>query len=329
MNDLSSQPGRPTKVPGPNEPCWCGSGTKYKKCHRGGDAAARPIVKRVERGRVSPRREVPPHIVRPDYVLKGRPGAGMVGDPATRVERMRRACRAAVEVLEETAREVRPGVTTDALDAVAHAAYIARGGYPSTLGYHDFPKSLCTSVNEVVLHGIPDSRALEAGDIVNLDITIYLEGMHGDCSATYAVGEVDEVSRRMMRVTEECLMLGVEAVKPGRPVNVIGKAIEAHATRNGYGVVRHYGGHGIGEVFHTSLHVSHFFDPEATTPIEEGMFFTIEPMLTLGTWQLKDWNDGWTVVTADGQRSAQYEHTIYVTRDGAEVLTARSQPASA
>ncbi len=236
---------------------------------------------------------------------------------------MRRACRAAVEVMEETARALRPGTTTDELDAIAHAAYLARGGYPSTLGYHGFPKSLCTSVNDVVLHGIPDSRPLEGGDIVNLDVTIYLDGMHGDCSATYPIGEVDEVSARLMRITREAMMKGIEAVKPGLPINVVGKAIEGYATEQGYGVVRHYGGHGIGEVFHTALHVSHFYDPQATTPIEEGMFFTVEPMLTIGNpLQLRDWSDGWTVVTADGQRSAQFEHTIYVTRDGAEVLTA-------
>jgi methionyl aminopeptidase len=320
MSDVSFSV--PAKLPGPNEPCYCGSGVKFKKCHRGAPASVTGPP-RVQRGKVSPRRLVPPEIIQPDYVSnRGRPGPGRPGDPSTRLERMRRACRAAVEVMEETARALRPGITTDELDGIAHAGYIARGGYPSTLGYRGFQKSLCTSVNDVVLHGIPDSRPLEKGDIINLDVTIYLDGMHGDCSATYGVEEIDETSQKLIRVTREAMMLGIEAVKPGLPINVIGKAIETYANAQGYGVVRHYGGHGIGEVFHTPLHISHFYDPQATTVIEEGMFFTIEPMLTIGDpLQLRDWSDGWTVVTDDGQRSAQFEHTIHVTRDGAEILT--------
>ncbi|WNG35701.1 type I methionyl aminopeptidase [Archangium violaceum] len=314
----------PAKLPGPNEPCWCGSGTKYKKCHRGEDSQARapvPASRRVKQGVVSPRRPVPPHIPRPDYAETGRPGPGVKGDPATRLERMRRACRAAAEVLQVTGAALRPGVTTDAIDAIAHEEYIRRGGYPSTLNYHGFPKSLCTSVNEVILHGIPDSRPLEDGDIVNLDITIYLDGMHGDCSATFPVGKIDSASEQLLRVTRECMMLGIEAIRPGLPINVIGRAIEAHASRYGYGVVRSYCGHGIGEVFHLEPQVCHYFDPRATDIIEEGMFFTVEPMLTMGSIQHQDWDDDWTVVTADGRRSAQFEHTIHVTRDGAEILT--------
>jgi methionyl aminopeptidase len=239
---------------------------------------------------------------------------------------MRRACRAAAEVLQVSGRAVAPGVTTDAIDGVCHAAYLERGGYPSPLGYRGggsvpFPKSLCTSVNEVVVHGIPDSRPLEAGDIVNLDVTIYLDGMHGDCSATFAVGEVDAESKQLMRVTHECLLLGIEAIKPGRRVNEIGRAIEAHAGRYGYGVVRQFCGHGIGEIFHTDWQVPHYFDPEYRGVIEEGMFFTVEPMLTIGSWHTLEWADGWTAATVDGRRSAQYEHTILVNRDGAEILT--------
>lgn len=319
-----SAPERPAKLPGPNEPCWCGSGAKYKKCHRGEDSQARAApaaARRVQPGAVSPMREVPAGIPRPDYALSGKPGSGVRGDPATRVERMRRACRAAAEVLQETAAAIAPGITTDALDAICHAAYLKRGGYPSTLNYHGFPKSLCTSVNEVVLHGIPDSRPLEAGDIVNLDITIYLDGMHGDCSATFAVGQTDPESERLMRITRECLELGIEAAKPGRKLYEIGRAIEAHAQEHGYGVVREFCGHGIGERFHTEPTVLHVFDPEADTVIEEGMFFTIEPMLTMGSPQLLQWRDGWTVVTADGRRSAQYEHTLHVTSQGAIPLT--------
>jgi methionyl aminopeptidase len=315
---------RPAKLPGPNEPCWCGSGAKYKKCHRGEDAQSRaaPVAsRRVQPGTVSPMRTVPAEIPRPDYALTGIPGPGIMGDPATRLERMKRACRAAAEVLQESAAALAPGVTTDAIDAICHQAYIARGGFPSTLNYHQFPKSLCTSVNEVVLHGIPDSRPLEAGDIVNLDITIYLDGMHGDCSATYAVGRTDPESERLMRVTRECLELGIEAAKPGRKLYEIGRAIEVHAKKHGYGVVREFCGHGIGELFHTDPTVLHVFDPTADTVLEEGMFFTIEPMLTLGSPQLLQWRDNWTVVTADGKRSAQYEHTVHLTKDGAVPLT--------
>src|SRR5919197_4522935 len=210
----------PATLPGPNEPCWCGSGTKYKKCHRSADEAelrrqgAEARSRRVRPGVVSPRRTVPPHIPRPEYADTGRPSqrqmpALMTGE---RLERMRRACRAAARVLHLTGAAVRPGVSTDELDAIAHEGYIREGGFPSTLNYRGFPKSLCTSVNEVVCHGIPDSRRLESGDVINLDVTIYLEGMHGDCSATFLVGEVDQQGRRLVRVTEECLALGIGAI---------------------------------------------------------------------------------------------------------------------
>ena len=324
MTTSSTTLAPPSKLPGPNEPCWCGSGNKYKKCHRGDDSQARapvPASRRVKPGAVSPRRAVPAHIPRPDYAETGRPGPGVKGDPATRLARMRKACRAAAEVLQVSGAAVRPGITTDEIDALVHEEYIRRGGYPSTLNYHGFPKSLCTSVNEVILHGIPDSRPLEDGDIVNLDITIYLDGMHGDCSATFPVGKIDAASEQLLRVTRECMMLGIEAVKPGLPINVIGRAIEDHARRHGYGVVQSYCGHGIGEIFHLEPQVTHTFDYHATDIIQEGMFFTIEPMLTMGSTRHQDWDDGWTVVTADGKRSAQFEHTIYVTRDGAEILT--------
>jgi methionyl aminopeptidase len=281
------------------------------------------LLRRVAKGRVGPTRTVPPHIQRPDYALTGRPGDKAVDEILTgdRLERMRRACRAAAQVLKLTGQAVRPGVTTDEIDALAHAEYLRLGGYPSTLNYHGFPKSLCTSVNEVICHGIPDDRPLEDGDIVNLDITIFLEGMHGDCSATFLVGEVDEASRRLVRVTHECMMLGIAAARPGQPVNDIGRAIEAHAKKHGYGVVRAYCGHGIGEKFHTSLQVPHYFEPSANRRLAPGMTFTIEPMITVGTWEHRTWDDGWTAVTADGERTAQFEHTVVLTETGAEILT--------
>ncbi len=314
--------------PGANDPCWCGSGQKYKRCHRTSDeagASAAPASARsgaVRAGVVSPRRAVPPHVPRPTYAVTGRPRASpRVADAGERIARIRKACRAAAEVLAEGGRAVRPGITTDQIDAIVHDAYIARGGYPSTLNYHGYPKSLCTSVNEVILHGIPDSRPLEDGDIVNLDVTIYLDGMHGDCSATFLVGDVDEASRRLVRVTREALEMGISAVKPGRPISDIGKAIERHATAHGYGVVRAFCGHGIGEDFHMEPQVLHYYEPRARTVMEEGMVFTIEPMLTAGRPDHVVWADGWTAVTADGRRAAQFEHTILVTRDGAEILT--------
>jgi methionyl aminopeptidase len=320
----------PAVLPGANEPCWCGSGSKYKKCHRSADAVeARkkgPEAPRrgIRPGTVSPMRPVPEHIIRPDYAKTGRPTRGLapagISSPDV-IARMRRACKAAAEVLQEVASHVRPGITTDELDAITHEAYIRRGGYPSTLNYHGFPKSLCTSVNEVVCHGIPDSRALEDGDIVNLDVTIYLDGVHGDCSATYLVGNVDPESARLVRVTKECLDVGIAAVKPGRPVSDIGRAIETHAVENGLSVVRAYCGHGIGETFHTALQIPHYFEADAKTVMEPGMIFTVEPMINQGGWGCRTWDDGWTAVTVDGTRSAQFEHTLLVTEQGAEILT--------
>jgi len=313
--------------PGPNEPCWCGSGKKYKKCHRDADVANGGPPQGVHPGAVrpgvvSPRRTVPPHIPRPSYAESGRPRpAERIADPAERAARMRRAGRAAGEVLAEVARAARVGVTTDELDRIAHEACIARGAYPSPLNYHGFPKSLCTSVNEVILHGIPDSRPLESGDIVSLDVTVYLDGVHGDCCATVPVGEVDAESRRLLRVGEECLRKGIEAVRPGRPISDIGRAVERHASAHGYGVVRSFCGHGVGEDFHTDPQILHYYDPRSDQEMEEGMTFTVEPMITAGSYRHVVWPDGWTAATADGKRAAQFEHTLLVTRSGAEILT--------
>ncbi len=274
-------------------------------------------------GEISPRREVPSHIVLPDYARDGMPvllDEPMAKSPET-IDRMRRAGLVAARVLQVTAAALEPGVTTDALDAVCHEATIELGAYPSPLNYHGFPKSICTSVNEVICHGIPDSRPVAEGDIVNLDVTVYLQGVHGDTSATFAVGRTDAESERLVRVTEESLQLGIAAVAPGRPVSDIGRAIERHAEGEGYSVIRAFCGHGIGEVFHSRPQIPHYFDPRASTVIEPNMTFTIEPMIAIGTWRHASWDDGWTAVTADRQRTAQFEHTILVTPTGAEVLT--------
>jgi methionyl aminopeptidase len=320
---------RPARLPRPNETCWCGSGKKYKKCHSADDADAlrnekkRLEAGRVRPGRVSPMRTVPPHIPRPDYAETGIPGrgSGRLVRTAEELVRMRRACKAAAKLLRLAGEQVKPGVTTDAIDEFVHRTTIEMGGYPSTLNYRGFPKSLCTSVNEVICHGIPDDRPLNEGDIVNLDVTIFLDGMHGDTNATFLVGEVDEDSKQLVRVTKECLMKGIEAVKPGRPVSDIGRAIEAHASRYGYSVVRSYCGHGIGDTFHANLQIPHYFDPRANTKLEPGMTFTIEPMISMGTWEDTVWEDGWTAVTKDLKRSAQFEHTVLVTDTGVEILT--------
>jgi methionyl aminopeptidase len=326
---------RPTaRAPGPNEACWCGSGKKYKRCHqqqdRQGDGppaafapAQRGKRRALKAGKVTPGRPVPPHIPRPDYALTGKPreSTGSEIKSSEQIARMRRACRAAALVLKKTAEAVRAGVTTDELDAIAHEECVRLGGYPSPLNYLGFPKSLCTSPNEVICHGIPDSRPLESGDIVNLDVTVFLDGMHGDCSGTYFVGEVDEESKRLVRVAEECMAIGIQAAQPGQPIHAVGRAIERHADRSGFGVVRAYCGHGVGEQFHTSLQVPHYYDPQFKWIIEPGMIFTVEPMITVGSWECRLWNDGWTAVTADGERTAQFEHTVLVTPAGPEILT--------
>lgn len=275
-------------------------------------------------GRVSPRRAVPASIARPEYV--GRPAPAPyrgpdVLDPGT-VERVRVASRIAARALAEVGRHVVPGVTTDELDAIGHEFLVEAGAYPSTLGYRGFPKSLCTSLNEVICHGIPDSTVVQDGDIVNIDITAYIDGVHGDTNATFLAGDVDEESRLLVERTAEALRRGIKAVAPGREINVIGRVIERYAARFGYGVVRDYTGHGVGPAFHTGLVVPHYdAAPAYDTVMEPGMVFTIEPMLNLGTPDWEEWDDDWTIVTADGRRSAQFEHTLVVTATGAEVLT--------
>ena len=273
---------------------------------------------------VSPRRPVPASIARPEYVDRPAPAPydGPEVKDAETIERMRVAGRIAARALREVGRHVAPGVTTDELDRVGHEFLCDHRAYPSTLGYRGFPKSLCTSVNEVICHGIPDSRRVEDGDIVNIDITAYVDGVHGDTNATFLVGDVAEEVRLLVGRTEEALRRAINAVRPGRDVNVIGRVIESYAKRFGYGVVREFTGHGIGTAFHSGLIVPHYdAAPLYDIPIEPGMTFTIEPMLNLGTPDYEMWDDGWTAVTRDRRPSAQFEHTLLVTATGAEVLT--------
>jgi methionyl aminopeptidase len=272
---------------------------------------------------VSARREVPAHIPRPEYVDKPAPErfTGSEVKDAETIAKMRVAGRLAAQARELVGSHVEPGVTTDELDRIGHEFLCDHGAYPSTLGYRGFPKSLCSSVNEVVCHGIPDSRLVEDGDIVNIDITAFLDGVHGDTNATFLAGDVDEETRLLVERTREALERGIKAVKPGRRVNVIGRVIESYARRFGYGVVREFTGHGIGSAFHSGLIIPHYDDAMYDDVIEVGMTFTIEPMLNLGTHEWEMWDDNWTVVTRDGRPSAQFEHTLLVSPGGAEVLT--------
>jgi methionyl aminopeptidase len=277
-------------------------------------------------GLVGPLRPVPREITRPPYALNGDPGRGRPDPVRTPdvIGRMRRAGAAAADILLHVGPYIEPGVTTDRLDSIVHEKTLELGGYPSPLNYRGFPKSVCTSVNEVICHGIPDSRPLVDGDIVNIDVTIYLDGVHGDTSVTFLVGAVDDASRMLVRETRNSLDKAIDVVRPGVQVSEIGRVIEAHAHKHGLGVVREFIGHGIGTEFHGVLQIPHYYDPRARTVLDEGMTFTIEPMLTLGDPSLGVWEDDWTAVTLDGRRSAQFEHMLVVTSDGAEILTMAS-----
>jgi methionyl aminopeptidase len=280
------------------------------------------MVTTLRPGRVSPMRQVPSQITRPEYVGKKHP---KIGEPhvkdAKTIEAMRVAGRIAALALNEVGKHVEPGVTTDELDRIGHEFLVDHGAYPSTLGYRGYPKSLCSSLNEVICHGIPDDTVVGDGDIINIDITAFIGGVHGDTNATFLAGDVDEESRLLVERTHQATMRGIKAVAPGRALNVIGRVIESYARRFGYGVVRDFTGHGIGRTFHSGLIVPHYDDPDADTIMEPGMTFTIEPMLTLGTIDYDVWPDGWTAVTKDRRRTAQFEHTVLVTESGHEILT--------
>ncbi len=306
-----------------NDACWCGSGKKFKRCHK---ASTDPV----RAGHITPMRTVPDTIVKPTWADGNT--IERWDEPRVKsadvIERMRRTGREAADTLNALGKLCQPGVTTEEIDAACHQMAIDRGAYPSPLGYsspdNPFPKSLCTSVNEVICHGIPDDRPLIDGDIINLDVTLFKEGVHGDTNATFFVGQIDDLSERLVRVTRECLERGIEAAKPGNQINEIGRAIQAHAEMNDFAVVRDFVGHGIGEQFHTDLQICHYYHPRLTDVIEPGMTFTIEPMIAVGSWRARMWNDGWTAVTADGGRTAQFEHTLLVNDDGAEILTTPS-----
>jgi methionyl aminopeptidase len=279
-------------------------------------------------GKISPQRNVPAQIIRPAYVGKKAPENFTGSDVKTpeQIEKIRRSGRIAADAIALVGENCVPGITTDELDRIAHEYLISQGAYPSTLGYRGFPKSCCTSLNEVICHGIPDDTVLEDGDIINIDITAYLDGFHGDSNRTFMVGNVKPEVADLVARTKTALDRGIAAVLPGREVNIIGRSIETYAKRFNYGVVRDFTGHGIGESFHSGLIIPHYDSaPLYATQMRAGMVFTIEPMLTLGTHDWEMWTDGWTVVTRDRSITAQFEHTMAVTETGADILTLTSE----
>jgi methionyl aminopeptidase len=275
-------------------------------------------------GKLSPTRPVPQGIIRPEYVGKSAPAKFTGSDVknAEQIQKIRAAGKIAAQAIQLVGAACKPGVTTDELDRIGHEFVISQGAYPSTLGYRGFPKSLCSSINEVICHGIPDDTTLQEGDIINIDITAFKDGFHGDSNVTFMVGDVAPEVRLLVERTHEAMMRGINAALPGRSVNIIGRAIETYAKRFEYGVVRDFTGHGVGEAFHSGLVIPHYDSaPHYDDEIKVGMVFTIEPMLTLGTHEWDIWSDDWTVVTKDHSITAQFEHTIVITEDGPEILT--------
>lgn len=275
-------------------------------------------------GRISAKLDVPASITRPEYVGKAMPAKFTGSNIKTQeqIEKIRHSGKIAAQAIELVGQHAKPGITTDELDKIAHKFLIDNGAYPSTLGYRGYPKSICSSLNEVICHGIPDDTVLEDGDILNIDITAYIDGFHGDSNQTFLVGGVKPEVAELVERTREALARGIAVVAPGRSVNLIGRAIESYAKRFNYGVVRDFTGHGIGEAFHSGLIIPHYDSaPMYSDEMQVGMVFTIEPMLTLGTHQWEMWADGWTVVTKDKSITAQFEHTLVVTETGADILT--------
>ncbi|KAI4637637.1 uncharacterized protein J4E88_002108 [Alternaria novae-zelandiae] len=283
---------------------------------------------------LSPRREVPKHIRHPDYAKDGIPRSEQVFVNRNKItilnkeeqDAMRKVCRYGREILDIAGRAAVPGVTTDYIDELVHKATVERDSYPSPLNYCHFPKSVCTSLNEVICHGIPDQRVLKDGDILNIDISVYHGGFHADLNETFYVGDKALANPDAVRVTEtarECLQKAIEIVKPGTLFREYGNVIEKHAKSKNCSVIRTYCGHGVNQLFHCAPNVPHYAKNKAVGSAKPGMCFTIEPMISVGSHRDKTWPDEWTSVTQDGSLTAQFEHTLLVTEDGVEVLTAR------
>eukprot|EP00204_Picochlorum_oklahomense_P002399 CAMPEP_0118799164 /NCGR_PEP_ID=MMETSP1161-20130426/1449_1 /TAXON_ID=249345 /ORGANISM="Picochlorum oklahomensis, Strain CCMP2329" /LENGTH=391 /DNA_ID=CAMNT_0006726811 /DNA_START=541 /DNA_END=1716 /DNA_ORIENTATION=- len=330
-----------------SQECFKEAWQEHKKIHRPGDHAWHYCVRRGEGRslyrpefqwtgplrpyRIGPTREIPDSIPKPDYYNDGIPRSEMrskqqkvvairQGDEEAGI---REACRMGRLVLDRAHAVIEPGITTDYIDEVVHNACIEFGAYPSPYNYFNFPKSVCTSVNEVICHGIPDRRKLENGDIVNVDVTVYYNGWHGDLNETFVVGEASESTKLLVKTTYECLHKAIEACKPGTRYRDIGSIISKHAHSKGFGVVKSYCGHGIGDLFHCAPNVPHYAHNKAKGIMKVGEVFTIEPMINEGSHRDKTWPDGWTSVTEDGKKSAQFEHQIIITENGCDILTKR------
>ncbi|KOG97935.1 methionine aminopeptidase MAP1 [Saccharomyces eubayanus] len=323
--------------------CYENNYKAHKALHNGKDdskSAYDPFPKFKYSGKLkasyplTPKRYVPEDIPKPDWAANGLPLIEQRNDRLNNIpvykkeqlKKIRKACILGREVLDAAAAEVRPGITTDELDEIVHNETIKRGAYPSPLNYYNFPKSLCTSVNEVICHGVPDKTVLKEGDIVNLDVSLYYQGYHADLNETYYVG--DNISKEALNTTEtsrECLKLAIKMCKPGTTFQELGDYIEKHATENKCSVVRTYCGHGVGEFFHCSPNIPHYAKNRTPGVMKPGMVFTIEPMINEGTWKDMTWPDDWTSTTQDGKLSAQFEHTLLVTEHGVEILTARNK----
>lgn len=285
---------------------------------------------RIKPGKVEPMQDVPSYIKKPDYALDGVPKTKRSGLPwditpqtSEDILRMRRAGRIAREVLDEAIRMVKPGIMTKDIDAVVFEETLKRDSYPSPLNYHGFPKACCTSVNEVICHGIPDTTMLVEGDVINIDVTVFHDGVHGDCSETVFVGQVSDKVRDLTVTTYEAWTAAINFCKPGAKYSDIGGIIEDIITPRGYTSVQEFCGHGIGRVFHTTPNVLHYRNKNKSGVMAPGHTFTIEPMICMGKADVLKWDDDWTATTRDGLQSVQFEHTLLITETGVEALTAK------
>lgn len=280
-----------------NDPCPCGSGKKYKKCHLKQDKQNNKRWGRSDR-------------------------SGIIIKTKEQIEGIRKSCQLTCKILDQLEEYIQIGMTTNEINAWVHDYTIAHGAYPAPLNYRGFPKSVCTSLNNVICHGIPDNTVLKDGDILNVDVTCILDGYYGDSNRMYLLGEVSEEAKKLSQVSKECMHLGIQQVKPFNTIGDIGNVIQQHAEKHGFSVVRDFCGHGVGIEFHEDPQVPHYGEAKTGPVLMPNMVFTIEPMINMGRYESRILADRWTAVTEDGSLSAQWEHTIHVTEEGAEVLTA-------